>query len=286
MLLFLIVLFLSAEFVCRLHYYIRKKQYTARERAKLILLGRWCISESGSSPLYMNEIAQALSVDREFLVEVLSAASGKESETIRSLFLSESGRREQYRYVPLIGQLPAPNQDIGHLKTNSLGFRDRQRSTNKPRGVKRIVLLGGSVAYGRTATSNNATIASNLERMLNKRDSSGVLWEVINLAVPDVISYQELLILIKYGLPYKPDYVISLSGINDAHHFMNTGKINEPSALRDVKLAYSAFFGSPFRRLGLILSAYFVSAVYVRHLLQSEKQVSEEELSPYIYTIW
>lgn len=272
--------------MARLHHYLRMKQYPIIHRIKLVFLGRWLISESSSSPLYINEIATSLGVNTEFMVNVLSKSSGKDIAEIRSKFLGEKGKVESYYFVPLIGFLPRPNQNHVHLTTNSLGFRGPERDYSKPIGVKRIILLGGSVAYGRTATCDENTIAANLELLMNKRDTNGTKWEVINLAAPALNSYQELLILQNYGIKYEPDIVISLSGYNDVHNYLHSSEVNEPPAMANVKAAYYAYYGTLSLRLLSLLSSFFVSAYYIQVLSQRMSSEESEEASPFIYTIW
>jgi hypothetical protein len=283
-----ILVILSIEFCARVFYYFKIEGYTTKERIKMVFLGRWLISEESTSPLYLKKIASSLGIYENELVEILSCASGKDKQEISQLFLEKSGKQERYVFEPILGFLPAPRQDIIHLKTNKLGFRCRDVPERKPAYVKRVLLLGGSVAFGRTATSENATISRQLEKKLNKHltDINTHSWEVINMAVPDFISIQELFLLIKTGIKFDPDIVISLSGINDAHHYINTGKLNEPSSFSSVKTAYNAYFGNPFQRFILFFGSYLISIYYFTLIVRSEKNSDEGELSPFIYTIW
>jgi len=154
--------------------------------------------------------------------------------------------------------------------------------------VRRVLLLGGSVTFGRTATSNETTIAGQLEKKLNSRQSPKINehWEVINLGIPDFISYQELIVLIKNGLQYEPDVVISLTGFNDIHHYISTGKINTPTSMKGVAAAYNAFFSGAIHRLAAFLGTFLISIQYISILLRRIEGAETEELSPFIYTIW
>jgi hypothetical protein len=287
-LIIIVFIVICIELAARVFYYIRKNEFSLSERIKLIFLGRWLINEASSSPLYIDEIASSLGVTKEFMISILSEASGKDIAEIKKIFLDKTGQREKHVFYPLLGFLPAPNQDIAYLKTNLAGFRDRNNTIKKPPHTRRVLLLGGSVAFGRTATSEDTTIATQLERKLNDnrpgRDKTR--WEVINLAVPDFISIQELILLIKSGMQYDPDVVISFSGINDLHHYLGTGQISEPTSMCSVKTAYDAFFGDPVKRSLIILGSYLVSVYYLNILIRSKNRIEEGELSPYIYTIW
>jgi hypothetical protein len=279
---------LCIELFARIHYYLRKKEFPLDERIKFIFFGKWLINDNSSSPLYIDEIARSLQVDTEFMINILSEASGKDASDLKKVFLGSYGRTESYTYNPMIGFVPEPNQYLGHLMINSKGFRGQERSFHKPPHVKRVLILGGSVSYGRTATSEDATIAEQLERKLNERlgGQGHARWEVINLSLPGFISYQELLLLTMTGLKFHPDFVISFSAFNDAHHYLMNRELNTPASLVRVKTAYRAFFGGALTRLLLFLSGYLVSMMYLYYLLSTQGDESDEALSPYMYTIW
>lgn len=285
----LLSLFLLTELLSRIRYYSHR-QRNLGERVKLVFLGKWLISDAESSPLYIDEIAKALGVDQDFMLKILSLSANKSIDYVKGLFLGKTGKCEKYDYVPLIGFLPVPNQNLGHLRINSLGFRSENISFEKPRNVKRIILLGGSVAFGRTATSNENTIAYQLERELNTyiTVNNRYRWDVINLAVPAGISLQELLVLTKVGLRYEPDIVISLSGFNDIFLYLDSTQLNEQVLLNKVKRAYNTLFESRHGIVSLLLQKYFVSFYYLGYLAQSLRGEgrTEEELSPFMYTIW
>lgn len=283
----IIILLLCGEFLVRFLYY-RKQGHSALQRIKLILFGRWLLSDEDVSPLYLKEIATSLGIPEKKMVEILAEASEKSAEMISAIFLAKTGVHERYQLVPGLGFLPLPSQDLIHLRTNNLGFRGENILEKKPPHVKRVLILGGSVAFGRTATSEKATISRQLEALLNNRskEDETIFWEVINMAVPDFISIQECSLLIKTGLQFNPDIVISLSGINDAHHYLETKKINEPASFRSVKTAYHAFFGPPIQRFLLVLGTYSVAIQCLLVYSRSTRLDTDEELSPFIYTIW
>jgi len=65
---------------------------------------------------------------------------------------------------------------------NSDGFRGRDYSVDKPKGVYRIVVLGDSFTEG-LGVNDNETFSYYLEQMLNALNISGKKFEVLNLAV-------------------------------------------------------------------------------------------------------
>jgi len=92
------------------------------------------------------------------------------------------------------------------LNTNRRGFRDRERSTEKPAGTLRIVGIGDSVMFG-WGVGDDASYLAQLEGLLDD-DPSGRRWEVINTAVPGYNGVMEVEALKEKGLALQPDIVI------------------------------------------------------------------------------
>lgn len=100
--------------------------------------------------------------------------------------------------------------------SNSLGFRGPEITLEKPAGVVRVVLLGGSTTHG-WFVSDDETIAAHLQRLLAERAPER-RFEVINAALDGYDSYQVLERLRIDVVPLKPDVVIINSGINDVRN--------------------------------------------------------------------
>ncbi len=122
---------------------------------------------------------------------------------------------------PKLGFEPVPErvvaQDTGPLEdfvgtSNSLGFRDREHAVEKPAGVKRIVVLGDSVAAGLKVAMTRDVFAAVLERLLRERGDPA---EVINLSVHGYNTQQEVEMLIERGLQFSPDVVVLAYTLSD-----------------------------------------------------------------------
>lgn len=92
-----------------------------------------------------------------------------------------------------------------HLKTNSVGIREREIPFQKPDHVLRILLLGDSISMGEGVESEE-TYLKQLERLLEAAHIKGV--ETINAAVRGYGNDQELILFRRLGKRYKPDLVI------------------------------------------------------------------------------
>lgn len=117
------------------------------------------------------------------------------------------------RYLPFIGWLGAPNTRLATIQTNDLGFRDDKI---KPRsdGEYRILITGGSFAWGLGASGNSMTVSGRLEHLLNQSEH-GRRYRVLNAAFMGWSTHQEYVVVTEYFDTFDPDLVISLSGYND-----------------------------------------------------------------------
>jgi lysophospholipase L1-like esterase len=115
----------------------------------------------------------------------------------------------------------APNLSGIHINTNDFGLRSKlnlakmvqKARTNKNDGIKNVLLLGGSTAFGYGALDDNSSISGYLNSSL---DSEG--FEIFNLAQGGYTSFMELFILSTIGIYMEPDVIIIMDGYADAYH--------------------------------------------------------------------
>jgi hypothetical protein len=107
----------------------------------------------------------------------------------------------------------------GHF--NSHGFRDYERSYEKPEGVYRILVLGDSYIEALQVQLEDAFTAQ-LERMLNEQ-SSFMKFEVLSLGQSGFGTAEEYLRYINFGLLYDPDLVIL--AFTTGNDFRNNSKL-------------------------------------------------------------
>ena len=102
-----------------------------------------------------------------------------------------------------------PNQSTPYFSTDAQGFRGREPHLRSHReGASRIVIVGGSSAFGTGLRGDRETFASHLEDLLDDT-------EAINAAVIGHLSGQELTYLATELVDFEPDLVIALDGWND-----------------------------------------------------------------------
>ena len=101
-------------------------------------------------------------------------------------------------------------------KHNSLGYRGEEIVQPKPKGVFRIVALGGSTTYGEGVRNYKETYPYLLEKVLKKRFNYSNV-EVINAGVGGYNSWESLINLQFRVLDLNPDMIIIYHGTNDVH---------------------------------------------------------------------
>lgn len=108
---------------------------------------------------------------------------------------------------PVLAYRNQPGQRGPGFAVNSRGYRGPELRAREA-GVPRIVLLGGSAAFGFGIGSDGDTLAARLERELAPA-------EVVNAGVIGYVSGQELALLRAEVLDLDPQVVIAFDGWND-----------------------------------------------------------------------
>jgi hypothetical protein len=109
-----------------------------------------------------------------------------------------------------------PNQDLGNVKINNLGFRGNDISIEKPTDTYRIFVIGGSTTFG-VVVDNDETIPTYLQNYFNNIDSKYKI-EVINAGVNSGWSFNEVTQINNKIISLNPDLLIIYDGWNDVEH--------------------------------------------------------------------
>jgi len=100
------------------------------------------------------------------------------------------------------------DEGVAWSEINSHGFRDRERTVNKPRGVYRVAVLGDSGTEARQVDMDK-TYTALTEKELNRRRCCGEgEVEVLNFGVPGYGTCQELLLLRERVWKFSPDMIV------------------------------------------------------------------------------
>ena len=103
------------------------------------------------------------------------------------------------------------------ISINRYGFRGPDFRLDKPEGVFRVLVTGGSVAFGTPGGGDGLTLRGQIERRLDQmfgQAGAEQKAEVYNLGLPALTSATELSILLNL-LETKPDLVVMFTGWND-----------------------------------------------------------------------
>lgn len=177
------------------------------------------------------------------------------------------GHRPGKSFIP-IDQNSGPLKD---LYTDERGFVSLNSSnlTQDVSNKQLIVILGGSVAMGLGASSNEKTICSVLNKFLMKEKVNFV---VLNAACAAYCSWQEL---IRFSLEIsdlKPKYVISISSYNDFVHssmgskFDGSWKKNHDRSIDDLAFYLNINFPEKFSIIQL-LKIFFLKFNFVKKFI-------------------
>jgi hypothetical protein len=136
-----------------------------------------------------------------------------------------------YRYDSYKNLHPAPGYvDTRGVSHNDQGFRHPTEVVReKPEGVYRIFLMGGSTAYGSgtqwsfiqrdfEVIRDDETISYYLDGFLRSALPDARI-ELINAAIPTVWTHHHLIYLNQTILGFDPDMIIFLDGNNDHFHY-------------------------------------------------------------------
>lgn len=111
------------------------------------------------------------------------------------------------------GYAPVDTNRRAARPVNARGYRDLPRAIPKPAGVRRVLSLGDSFAWGASVEFEDA-YPQRLERALTRRRQE--TWEVVNLALPGMAAVDHAAQLAKEGDAYAPDVVLLGYVLNDS----------------------------------------------------------------------
>jgi lysophospholipase L1-like esterase len=156
--------------------------------------------------IYRTQTASGVLTDRP----VLELFPGIDHpEEIFSLFGPESLQWSPYEHW-----VSRPNLRSRFYRTNALGFRGPETSEEKPAGRYRIVVLGGSAAWGYGCTGDDRTVPGRLQTLLQERFPERDI-EVINAAQVGFVSGQQVIYFHRSLWRLAPDLILFFDGYND-----------------------------------------------------------------------
>src|SRR5262249_40456783 len=119
-----------------------------------------------------------------------------------------SPHEERYTY-------DADTGEVFRVTINGRGFRGADFADAKPPGTVRIVTLGASSTFG-YHDPDDGTYPAILERMLAEPCRGRARYQVINLAIPHLMSAEILSLFLAEAVSLEPDVVTFYEGMNDS----------------------------------------------------------------------
>lgn len=175
--------------------------------------------------------------------------------------------------------LPGSEVQLGRVtrKYNKAGFRDNDHDLEKAPGIRRVLVIGDSV-----------TEASDLEweDVFSSRIQAalGRSYEVVTLAMGGVNTPQEIHLLEKEGLAYKPDLVVLNFVLNDCDFFTEYNATRRYQAEKDSVIGVFGLTVNPNFKRTLKTSAlvYFLKQ-RIEHVIG---MMSGKEETDYFENLW
>lgn len=116
-----------------------------------------------------------------------------------------------------LGQMLKPGtkvQVLGRsILINSLGYRGKEFTLEKPAGTRRLVCLGGSTTFDVKVSDDAHAWPGQLERLITARGAKGV--QVINAGTNGYALSRTLIDLALRTVDLRPDWIICYPGVND-----------------------------------------------------------------------
>ncbi len=219
-------------------------------------------------------------------LEIVSSANGISKKEALDKFTNNKAF-EELRYKPYLGLFTKPNQKLVYANINKFGFQMKSKKIEKPFNVKRVIILGGSSAFGYGSFDENNNITNLLEKYLNNIDNNNKYkWEVINLAFVASQTLSDLNLLNMSASVLKPDYVIHLTGYNDFFYFFHSNRHSESNKklfqFHGSKNIEYLLYGSKYKKIINSLPSYImIIRLFKKLFLQNNKKENDQ-----IYTVF
>lgn len=157
-----------------------------------------------------------------------------------------------------LGTVNAPDYRNRWCSTNGLGLRNEAVSRTPDDDTLRILILGGSVAWGWAARGNDETIAAHLEAWLDTNRASipdlrDRRVEVLNAGVVGHRAWQGATAYEDSWRQLRPDVVVSIDGVNEVFGAIYTRRTGPPPvAVADDRSAARSWLAHRVARLKIV----------------------------------
>jgi lysophospholipase L1-like esterase len=147
------------------------------------------------------------------------------------------------QWAPYEHWVMRPNLRRRFFSTNSLGLRGPETPRAKPAGRFRIVVLGGSTAWGYGVSADGRTVPAQVEARLREL-RPGTTLEVLNAAQAGFVSGQELIHFHQAIATLEPDLVLLFDGYNDVVADLGNPVPGWPQNAPHLQMRYEDFLRS------------------------------------------
>lgn len=228
--------------------------------------------------------SEDMRISDEKLQDIMAKANDTDCAAIIEKYTGAQGF-EKSRYRPFVGFSTRPHQNLSFADIDRFGFQGNYNSIDKPPNTKRVLLLGGSAAFGMGAASKSRNLTVQLAKHLNNKEKasgSAIRWEVINMAFVASQSISELNQATIYSNLFSPDIILQLSGYNDLYFFVNEHE-NAKLYTYNYQDSVINYLKSPLWMKSLDqLASYSFMVRVLQKFIRFQPSHREEQL----YTVW
>jgi len=151
------------------------------------------------------------------------------------------------RFHDFLGYIPRRNTRGRGYTTNTQHFRYSQDLSPKTKNEVRIFVTGGSTAWG-AGVNQNALYTTHMEKALGQRFPEFRI-RVISAGVSGYSSTQERIFVANFVYRHNPDFVLMLSGWNDALFGYQGSRIHETQSIFNYREIIDRYNNNDFRVL-------------------------------------
>ena len=170
---------ISIELILRLILSIRDKSFFKKGLIKSLFkpyVSDWEIylnfgnikKSDVSEKFRFKEACSYMGIEVEKFIEIAAKASNRKPNEIKEIYTGKDAF-ENLSYQPFVGLFNSPNQKLYCAEINDIGAQGNVKQMEKKQNVKRVMLVGGSAAFGVGATSIKNNITSKLIEFLNSK---------------------------------------------------------------------------------------------------------------------
>lgn len=173
-----------------------------------------------------------------------------------------------------------PDQHSKTVNINSLGFRGPEFTREKPETIFRIFLVGGSTTFGASATSDDSTITSFLQKKFDDVKLTKKI-QVVNAGISSATSFEETYYIKDILVQLNPDLIVIYDGFNDASYRV----LSDPVISEDAKV--KELEGFKFKKIPFYRTPWVIHDIFFTKIPHADSSKSvDADSTKKVISLW